>query len=181
MFIEIISFLLHNEQFAIIQSLLEASFVVPADNSYGLTSVYSFLDLRTYNQTLNEHKKQRDNLNYYNVEGYVIKQTTGTNFDDLVRTDIILYYLSLIYPHKSFGIDYWFPTLGVYNRNMDIMPMLISKRYFEKVKILFKVDTPEEFKSLISGITEPDLRRYEQGIRIPIISKGLMIDRVAMI
>lgn len=181
LFIEIISFLLHNEQFAIIQSLLEASFVVPADNSYGLTSVYSFLDLRTYNQTLNEHKKQRDNLNYYNVEGYVIKQTTGTNFDDLVRTDIILYYLSLIYPHKSFGIDYWFPTLGVYNRNMDIMPMLISKRYFEKVKILFKVDTPEEFKSLISGITEPDLRRYEQGIRIPIISKGLMIDRVAMI
>lgn len=159
--------------------MLDASFVVPADNLYGLTSVYSFLDLRTYNQTLNEYKKQRDNLNYYNVEGFIIKQTTGANFENLVKADIILYYLSLIYQHKS--SDYWFPTLGVYNKSMDIMPMLISKRYFEKVKILFKVNTPEEFKSLISGITEPDLRRYEQGIRIPTITNGLMIDRVAMV
>lgn len=181
LFIETISFLLKNEQFEIIRALLEASFVVPVNQRYGSTSVYSFVDLRTYNQTLNDHKKQRDNLNYYSVEGSLIKQTTGENFENLVKTDILLYYLSLIYKHKFSIVDYWFPTLGVYNQNMDIMPMLISRRYFEKVKILFKVNTPEEFRAIISGISEPEIRKYEHGLRIPVINKGLMLDRVASV
>ena len=74
---------------------------------------------------------------------------------------------------------YWYPELSVYNQQFIILPKLASLRYFNKAKIMFGVDTVEQYKKLISQIKEPELRNGYQNI--PTAAKGLSFDEVGTI
>lgn len=72
----------------------------------------------------------------------------------------------------------WYPTTGCYNRKVEILPRLISKRYFEQVKALFGVNNVTEFKKLLDGIKSKPLN--DPYYRIPSIKQGLLYDKVCM-
>ena len=112
---------------------------------------YRFMVFQKYNYTLDRYKNERYNLRRVSVTADLVSQfTQKLNMQFLVQTDILLYYLSLIYPSNSMLEGIWYPTIGCYNRKVEILPRLISKRYFDQVKVLFGVNNVTQFKDCLT-------------------------------
>ena len=126
-------------------------------------------------------KKQKEKLDSISVNAdYIYKNATRLRPDELVKTDLLLYYLSIIFP-KNFGYKaIWYPDCSVYNRGTEVLPKLASKRYFEKAKVLFGVNNVEEYKNLVSSLKIT--KDYYDGYHvIPKIKNGLSFESVATI
>lgn len=137
-------------------------------------SVYG---LPKYNYTLDRYKNERYNLRRVSVTADLVSQfTQKLNMQFLVQTDILLYYLSLIYPSNSMLEGIWYPTIGCNNRKVEILPRLISKRYFDQVKVLFGVNNVTQFKELLDGVKSEQINNAYY--HIPFIKQGLMYDKV---
>ncbi|WP_438589193.1 toll/interleukin-1 receptor domain-containing protein [Duncaniella dubosii] len=180
LFLSVTAFLIKNELFHILHKMVTAKYIVPADNIFSMTYAYSFVEFRKYNYTLNELKKKRDHLNLYNIEASIIRQNTGDEHEELMKADILLYYLSIIFPQENLFGEIWYPTLAVFNRNKEILPMLISKRYFEKAKHLFGVKTLKEYKELLTSVKEEPINRMQSGQIVPTIKNALLHDKIAI-
>lgn len=180
LFLSIVTLLLSKEQFEIVHELVSHHFCIIEEQRMNSPQEISFVRFRTYNYTLNKYKNDRRQLGRVNVVADMMKQhAVKVRFDDMVRTDLLLYYLSLIYPSNNNIDQYWYPELSVYNQQFLVLPKLASLRYFNKAKTLFGVGTVEQYKTLISNIKEPDLRNLYY--HIPVASKGLSVEEVGTI
>ncbi|MFB0911041.1 MAG: hypothetical protein QMA99_08895, partial [Flavobacterium sp.] len=63
--------------------------------------------------------------------------------------------------------------------NIKIIDKLISKRYFEKIKFIFKINTKEELQSNVKFITENDLDKTSRfDHNIPYVDKVFDFDKI---
>ena len=130
--------------------------------------------------TLNKYKNDRRQLRRVSVVADMMKSNAvKVKFDDMVRTDLLLYYLSLLYPSKDMFERYWYPELSADNQQFVVLPKLASLRYFDKAKVMFGVGTVEEYKNIVSSIKEPELRDGYHNI--PTAAKGLLFEDVCTI
>lgn len=107
---------------------------------------------------------------------YIANFSGPVIFEKLVRADIFLYYISL-WNHTGDIIDaYWFPELSVYNRSKEILPYMASRTYFEQAKVLFDVETTDEYKQLLA--TTPDPLNRNGLYRVPMLQDGLFYYKV---
>lgn len=180
LFLSIVTILLSKEQFEMVHELVSHHFCIVEERRMSSPQEISFMRFRTYNYTLNQYKNDRHQLSRVSVVADTMKQhAVKVRFDDMVRTDLLLYYLSLIYPSKDSLELYWFPELSVYNQQFFVLPKLASLRYFNKAKVMFGVSTVEEYKNLVSTIKEPDRQNIYHNV--PIASKGLLFEEVGTI
>ena len=141
----------------------------------------SFMRFQTYNYTLNKYKNEYNNLRRVSIVADTVNSNAiKMNFDDLVKVDILLFYLSLIYPSKNDLEYHWYPDCSVYNHSVAVLPRIVSKRYFEKAKVLFGVNTVDQYKELVASLKFPD-NMYDGYHMIPQIKSGLSFDDVASI
>lgn len=113
------------------------------------------------------------------VADYIKQYSAPAEFEKLIRADILLYYISL-WHHTDDVLDaYWWPELSVYNQNQDILPYMVSKKYFEKAKVLFGVNTIDEYKRLLK--TTPDVLERNGLFRVPKLPIGLGHDIVGSV
>lgn len=182
LFLSVVTLLLSKEQFEIIHELVSHHYCIIEENYISSSSKeLSFMRFRAYNYTLNRFKNEANQLRCASVVANLVKKNAiKVRFEDMVRADLLLYYLSLIYPSKDTVFERcWYPELSVYNRRFAVLPKLASARFFNKAKVMFGVSDAESFKSLISSIKEPDVR---DGIhQIPSLLKGLSLEEVATI
>ena len=75
---------------------------------------------------------------------------------------------------------HWYPDCSIYNGGVEVLPKLASKRFFEKAKVLFGVNTVDEYKALVSSLNDPNYS-YDGYHMIPSIPKALSQDMVASI
>lgn len=157
LFLSTITILLKFEKFTEVQYILSNNFII--NNKYNQTIIENFVRFRAYNYTLNEFKNNDINPKRVSIVADKIKQySTILDFKELRETDVLLYYLSLFYPSKNGFFKYWFPETSCYNPyDIKILPKIISKRYFEKVKTLFQVETPSELKEKIDDLEDVDV------------------------
>ncbi|WP_185148775.1 toll/interleukin-1 receptor domain-containing protein [Empedobacter brevis] len=178
LFLIFVNISLKHEKFNLINKIFKTSFIVTRNYNKKAEAV-NFIEFRHYNYTLNEFKNRNINPKRVSVVADFIKKYSSIiKFDDLILTDILCYYMSLIYPsNRTYG-DFWFPELSCYNSyNTEIFPRIISKRYFEKVKSLFNVKDIQEYIILIKEKMERD--NIQRGyFRIPRIEIGLNIENV---
>ena len=180
LFLSIVTILLSKEQFEMVHELVSHHFCIVEERRMSSPQEISFMRFRTYNYTLNQYKNDRHQLSRVSVVADTMKQhAVKVRFDDMVRTDLLLYYLSLIYPSKDSLELYWFPELSVYNQQFFVLPKLASLRYFNKAKVMFGVSTVEEYKNLVSTIKEPERQNIYHNV--PIASKGLLFEEVGTI
>lgn len=180
LFLSVITLLLSKEQFDIVHELVSHHFCVVCKGGMRSVQEVSFIRFRTYNYTLNQYKNDRQSLNRVSLVADLMKAKTAlVRFEDMVRADILLYYLSLIYPGKDQFERDWYPELSAYNRQFSILPKLASLRFFNKAKVMFNVNSVDEFKERVSSIKEPKVR---DGLHnIPHIISGLSVDLVGSI
>lgn len=146
-----VSILVHNKYF------IENKYA-PNDNPYSFNIFYfgEIPSLSYRNRRLECH------LISYTADT-LIKRTSCNNTSykkQIIDTDLLLYYISNLTAKKPY--EYWFPMTYIYaggnysywNYKMDILRRLVSKRHFEKIKVLFNVNTVDELKQLFNQFNE---------------------------
>jgi hypothetical protein len=81
--------------------------------------------------------------------------------DDIVNADLLIHYIA------SFENLRWFPITYVYrtrdNGKFELLHRLVSLRHFEKVKVLFNVDTVKELQEKIASFQTADKNQNGTG------------------
>lgn len=99
-------------------------------------------------------------------------------FDDLYQTDRLLNYLALIQEPYS----YWQAHLTMWDlRKISLMKKAESRKFFDKVKVIFGVDTVEELKQKIESISDPKRRAMQMDYYNEDIFVGLNVQNLAKI
>jgi len=159
LFIYAIAILIKSERFKQASILLKQRYYVPGNSNYGRDVMVSFCVFRQYMRSL-EYRNQRLNLQRLSLRADLLKercQATGINFRDLMQADFILFIRADLYAEDSFT-RWWpdtLPRLDYFRGPFEIFARAESKRYFDKIKCLFDIQNPSDFKQL--------LEEYDQG------------------
>lgn len=167
------------ERFDILSEVLKTHFIITSNSYYKAVINCDFTDFNKYNYTLDYFKKRETNR--VSIVADMIKHHAAAilNFTEIVKIDILLFYMSYYYEHSKENDmipHHWYPTLSIYNHQIEVLPKIVSMRYFSKVKKLFNVKSIEEFKSRISSIKDPRQEYHDGYHNIPSIMSGLSID-----
>jgi len=153
LFLYAIVILVKLERFQQASMLLSQRYYVPGNSDYGRDVMVSFSVFRRYMESL-EHRNKRLKLRRLSLRADLLKercQTTGIDFRYLMQADFILFIRADLYDEKPF--DRWGPEtllyLGHFPGPFEIFARAESKRYFEKMKCLFDIQSPDDFKQLL--------------------------------
>ena len=178
LFLSFVVVMVSNNRFDVVSDIVRTTFCIVSPRRFIQAESRTYRRFQCYIGTLNRIKHDITNSNRVSISADQIRQyATILKFEDLIKADILLYYLSLIVPGDSYFDTYWYPDLSVYNRDAEIYPRLASKRYFEKFKRLFNVNDVDSFKKIIASVQEPNIRDGYH--RIPSIAQGLSLDKIA--
>lgn len=178
LFLSFVVVMVNNNRFDVVSDIVRTTFCIVSPRRFIQAESRTYRRFQCYIGTLNRIKHDITNSNRVSISADQIRQyATILKFEDLIKADILLYYLSLIVPGDSYFDTYWYPDLSVYNRDAEIYPRLASKRYFEKFKRLFNVNDVDSFKKIIASVQEPNIRDGYH--RIPSIAQGLSLDKIA--
>lgn len=165
-------------RFDILSEVVRTSFCIIPRRRLVQAEESTFRRFQAYIATFNRVKHDLTNSRLISITADTVKRySTILKFEDLVAADILLYYLSLIFPGSGYFDKYWYPDLSVYNGYVEVYPRLVSKHYFDKFKRILNVNDAESFKKLISSVQEPNIRDGYH--RIPSIKQGLSFDKLA--
>lgn len=149
---------------------------------------------RHYLRSIEELRKRRLQLRRVSLTADMIKERAEDSlidFDTLMQADLLLYYLTLcrqpLDPHL-WQPDVWFPRLSPFAERLTGIPVLhklISKRHFERAKMLFVVRDPGELSALVDRIAEREAT-YRQGFdsfeyAIEPLARAIPIDQLALV
>lgn len=181
LFLTFTAMLLEKERFEELAYILQTPFIVEYKNS-GEMMELSFTEFRHFVSTLNEHRNKKYNMNRVSVTADTIKQRASEKmkFEKLVEADILLYYISLLFPHKNAYFYNWFPETSCYRSYRPaILAKSISERYFNKIKVLFGVTNKQELVARVDEIIKNNEDNIQRGYyNIPSIKAGLRIDDI---
>lgn len=177
-FLSFTAVMVNTGRFDIISEIVRTSFCIIPRRRLVQAEERTFRRFQSYVGTLNRVKHDITNSRRISISADTVRQyATVVKFEDMVSADILLYYLSLIYPGNGYLDTYWYPDLSIYNGYVELYPRLVSKRYFEKFKRILNVNDAESFKKLIASVQEPNIRDGYH--RIPSIKQGLSYDKLA--
>lgn len=143
-----------------------------------------FTFLYSYHENLENYIKNK----YQKVSGfgYYVISNLNENFskDIFILADTLCYVVSELYKTNNY-LDTWFPASYVYSerRKLDLFEKLDSKRFFEKVKMMFNTSSPEELIGLINLYKEnnKDQQPISYGWnRLPFANEFIQIDKIAI-
>lgn len=181
LFLYTCSILIKNELFVKLNDLLSTKYFLKTN--YGEKDAF-FTQFSFYIRSLDELRKKRLNSNLISITAQLLVDRSKVNGkeykDNILDTDLLLYYISKI----KFDNNIWFPTTYIYKeeyKKIDLLKRLVRKKYFNKVKILFNVNTLEEMKELIKNNHEIVRERgYPTSYNsIPFISDHVSVDEIA--
>jgi len=153
LFLYAVAILIKLERFQQAAMLLSQGYYVPGISDYGHDVMVSFSIFRQYMESLN-HRNKRLNLRRLSLRADLLRercQTTVIDFKYLMQADFVLFIRADLYSEAL--SDRWWPEtllyLGSFYGPFEIFARAESKRYFEKIKCLFDIDSPDDLKQLL--------------------------------
>jgi hypothetical protein len=148
-------------------------------SDYGTSETESFCVFRNFLRSL-EYRNERLSLNRSSIHADLLKErasASGVMFKDLMQADFILFVNNHL--NKSRCNDYgnWYPETLTYlgwnnDRNkFEIFVRAKSKKYFDKIKSIFNINSKTELSVLMK---EDGLSNLRFGGHFPISSKNLL-------
>lgn len=180
LFLSFVATMIKHERFDIVRDVVSTDYCI-LSNRYGRqVKPLKYSEFQKYNYTLDRFKKGLTNSRLYSEAASLLcSKMEGKMFERMVESDILLYYLSLVYNSSDDVFGKWYPTLSIYNTAFCVLPKLVSCRYFEKAKVLFGVEDKDSFVTLIKGLDD-NLER-DGYHRIPYVQQGLGVDTVCSV
>ena len=150
LFLYLIAALIKKEKATELDIYLERSYFYSptGQGGTGINPSYTIFDSST--TALDIVRADRLALNRHNVSAELIhKRATNTdlNFDLLMQTDLILWVRSML-NREDMGNDNWWPRTMIYAkryRTLSLFARGASRRYFEFLKRLMKVESKNDF------------------------------------
>lgn len=169
LFVCTVTFLRNYENYRALNEILSNTYFLNQSGFGGLTKPSNYSQFRHYSRLLEEQYKQNtDKKNLFTLMGNTLcfereKYPIYTK-ETLAQADLFLYQVfnafDLVNNEEGYRGAYWFPTCYVYAREGDNeWTRLKSRKYCEKMCVLFGVTDIDEFKQKISKCT------YEREIR----------------
>jgi hypothetical protein len=182
LFLTFTAFLLEKERFSELAYILQTPFITH-DRRTDSIGEKTFACFRQHVSTLSEHKNKKFNLHRVSITADTIKQraTERIKFEKIVEADILLYYISLFFPDSNRSYhSTWFPETSCYSVvKLSTIAKTVSQRYFDRIKILFGVNSKEELIEKTDFIVNNNLDNVQRGyFNFPNIKWGLRIDEL---
>lgn len=181
LFLTFTAMMLEKEKFEELANILHSPFIINYKYRGEILDL-SFNEFRHYVSTLNEYRNKKYSLNRVSVTADMIKQRASEKlkFEKLVEADIVLYYISLLFPHKNSYFRTWFPETTCYQSVRPIvLGKLVSERYFNKIKVIFAVNSKTELIARVDEIVKNNEGITDRGYYyIPNIRIGLRVDEI---
>lgn len=157
LFIYTIAILLDNQQYEAVYVLLNTKYFFNKNFDYD-NEPKTFKVFHFHSQIL-ENRNRRLQLNRVSITADLLVNRSTVNGisykNKIIDTDMIIYYISHLFNNSIY--DTWFPYTYIYaggNYKIDILKRLVSRRHFEKIKILFGVKTITELKELFGNFND---------------------------
>jgi hypothetical protein len=182
--------LLKLEKFSILAGFLHYTFIIFRENSNPITTNFRVFNM--YIASLDKYQNERFNLNRVSVVADNVKQRASTTFtfDELKQADILLHHISQLsgFIPDATGRSYWGPATTAYNTSsLPIFSKIVSLRYFDKIKVLFDVQTKEEFIAKVQAFEGDSFTHlwyrseYFHQRNIPQLSEVIILDKIGMV
>lgn len=152
-FLYLVTIGLKNENYNFVENVLYSTYFIKDRNNYnneprGFEEFHRSVDIIKpyYNETFSK--------NFFNPMADLIIKRIPENFttSHIVQADLLCYYIAVLNGKR------WFPQTYVYDTSnrIELFYKMVSKKHFEKVKILFEVETIEEMKEKLVKLRAAD-------------------------
>lgn len=180
LFLSFVTIMLKHERFDIIKDVVSTDFCILSNRMGKQVKPLNFIEFQKHNYTLDRVKNNWNNSNHHSeVASLLRSKIDGKLFEQMIESDLLLYYLSLVYNKSEETYRRWHPELSIYNTAFYVLPKMVSCRYFDKVKILFGVQDKDSFTTLVQGLNDNLVRK--DYYHIPNVQQGLNLDNVCSI
>jgi hypothetical protein len=190
LFLYFTSILLKVEKFEILGPLLHYTFIVIREQADPLARDFRILNM--YVATLNKHQDARYEMRRQSVVADNIKSRTTVNhdFDSLKQADILLHHIAELsgFIPNAHSRSYWRPETSAYDMyKLPILTRMVSQRYFDKIKVLFSVETKEELKQKVEELENDSFTQlwhrgdYARSRNIPMLSELINIEKLCTV
>ncbi len=163
LFLYAIANLLRYENFEAVGHLLRTPYYIAASDRR--TDAESYIEIRKHMKSL-EIRDHRLNLRRLSLRADLLKQRAeafGFDFSHLMQADFVLYLRSCIEVMRQERTwSYWWPETLLYSMQLsmrgrglfEIFAHSQSQKYFERMKVMFDVESKRDFDSLIQFYQE---------------------------
>lgn len=183
LFLYFTNIMFEKERFKELAYILNNPFIIHIQRKEK-TREFSFSYFRNPVATLNKFRNEKLQLNRISVTADLIKEraTGKIKFHQLQQADAILYYVSIL-QGKTGDNRYWFPETTCYHiYSFPIIDKAISKRFFEKLKSIFDVNSKEELIQKVDDLNSVNGDKLDRfNYELPKISYGLKLDEICTI
>lgn len=153
LFLYLVAIGLKNENLVFVENLLYSTYFVKDRHNYK-NEPKSFDSFYKNVSIIDQYYKETYSQNFFNPMADLIIKRIPENFSasEIVHADLLCYYVANLNGQR------WFPQTYVYDisNNNELFYKMVSKKHFEKVKILFNVDTIDEFKKMLKNLEEKE-------------------------
>jgi hypothetical protein len=157
LFLYLISALLKNNRFEMVNKLVEPDYYFPPGSPELVEDgLISFTFFQRHLESI-ENRNRRLKLNRLSLTGDLIKQRAKRNdltFDDIMQSDFVLFIRSELCPREdNYSYRRWFPYTLVYaflrGKAFEIFARAQSLSYFDRMKVAIGVTSRDELIKLI--------------------------------
>lgn len=155
LFLYVIAILIKNECFENANHLLEQQYYLPGNYEYGRNAMVDFTVFRQGIHAL-DHRNERLGLRRVSLRSDLLKDRCigiEIEFRHLMQADFVLFMRAEV----SSKSDWWPDTL-LYIKDFygpfEIFARATSKKYFDSMKCLLAINTPEDLEDLINSYKE---------------------------
>ena len=170
LFICVIAFLRHVKDYKAINVMLTYTYFLETSIFGGSIKPNNYTTFRHHSRVIEDYYKPKTEMkNKYTLMGDVIcnqrEKLPIYTGEAIAEADLFLYQVCNAYDltedEQSWYAAYWFPTCYVYAKSMPIeWGKMKSRRYCEKMMVLFGVDSIDGLKSAIEKCTFDDKMKY---------------------
>lgn len=151
LFIYTISVFLRNEQYAVLDSLFNSKyFIKDVYQAQVKPSSYLSFNLKIDSLTVYYEQLQGRKIDTAQADILIKRLPAHFNKTDFIDADLLCYYVGL------FSDMNWFPRTYIYkdeyNYSFSFFNRLVSKKHFEKIKLILQIETVEELKIKLEKI-----------------------------
>lgn len=161
-FLYLVAIGLKNQNYKFVENILYSTYFLKGRNNYN-QEPKNYEDLYRSVDVINKYYNETFSKNFINpMADLLIKSIPeGFHASHLVQADLLCYYIATLNNKR------WFPKTYIYDtsRNQEIYYKMVSLKHFEKVKILFEVNSIDEFKEKLVKLRARDLEHnnYRSG------------------
>lgn len=156
LFLYSIATLLKYERFEQVNYLLEQHYYVPGNLAYGKEVMEGF-DIFDYEIKSLSYRNQRLKLNRLSLRADILKQrcsVIGLEFRYLMQADFVGFMRAEIESSNDYRLR-WMPETLIFvvhsNYPFEIFARSVSKAYFDKVKVILRIQSPKDIEPLLQS------------------------------